>query len=159
MKNVFAAIMVFTIYMLLSIFATGLVYIGVFGLMLQLAMYLNLPHSLSWSPLAGTFLVFLIGVVTAIQKRIPEITNLKWDSGTTQDCPSKVYVPDGGGYLWNMNPLGPNSARSIVTLGGAILCFGPALAVAAFTNAVETLKDSANKTHKGIGEDLAKPSE
>ena len=149
MKRILTALMVFLLFMTLSVVTSFMTYFVVFGVIFFVAFTFHLSDNYSWLPLTGTCLVFVIGLVTAIRNRIPDITRLKWDSGTIQDCPSPVYIPRGGGRLWNMNPLGPQSVASIAAIGGAILCAGPSLAISAFISALEELRKDSQPSPAG----------
>jgi len=141
MNRIGVALGVFLVFMLMSIVCTVVVYFMVFVVISRLASTCGLADGYSWLPLAGTILVFLVAVVTVIRNRAPEITRLKWDSGTSEDGPSQVSLHGWGGRFWNVNPLGPQSISSIGAIGGAILCAGPSLAVSAFVAAVGILGD------------------
>lgn len=136
------ALPLFAIFMLLSAFVTAVVYTIVYVVIFSIVLLLDPSNRYSWIPLVGTILVFLIGLITAIRNRTPDITSLEWDSGTIEDAPSRHYLPGKGGRLWNMNPCGPRSIGSIGAIGGAFLCYGQSLAVTAFVSAAEELRTS-----------------
>ncbi len=134
------ATVLFLLFMVLAVMTTAITYAIVFGVIWWIGSALELPEHYHWVPSAGTGVVFLIALLAAIRNRIPDIARLKWDSGTTQDCPSPIHWYGRGGRLWNMNPLGPQSVASMGAIGGAVLCAGPSLAVSAFVSAIEELK-------------------
>jgi len=140
MKRMGMAIALFLMFTLLAAVTTAVTYAMVFGVIWFIGFSFRLPNRYSWVPLVGTCAVFVIGLVTAIRNRIPDIAGLKWDSGTPEGCPSKVDVWGGGGRMWNVNPLGAQSVSSIAAIGGAILCAGPSLAISAFVTAIEELR-------------------
>lgn len=147
MNRIVIALVMFLVFMTLAVVTTAIGYAMVYGTIWFIGSSFGLPDRYSWVPTAGTCFVYLTSLVTAIRNRIPDITRLKWDSGTAQECPSQVYWPRRGGRLWNMNPLGPQSVASIGAIGGAILCAGPSLTITAFVTAAEELrKDSQQAT-------------
>lgn len=145
MSRIGIAITLFLVFMLLAVITTAVTYAMVFGVIWFIGSSFGLLERYSWAPLAGTCLVFIMGIITAIRNRIPDITRLKWDSGTTQDCPSPVHFRGKGGRLWNMNPLGSQSVSSIGAIGGAMLCAGPSLAISAFVSAIEELRKGSQQ--------------
>jgi hypothetical protein len=118
----------------------------------------GLPERYWWAPLAGTGLLLLIAVVTVVRKRIPDITRLKWDSGTIQDSPSRVGLIGFGGRLWNVNPVGPRSVASAGKIGGAFLCAGPSLAITALLMAADSLKRNVPQPRPDARSDSAQTS-
>jgi hypothetical protein len=149
MNSTGMAVALFLMFMFLAAVTTVTTYAMVYGVIWYIGSSFEIPDRYSWVPLAGTCIVFLMGLVTTIRNRMPDITSLKWDSGTTDDCPSKVYIPRKGGRLWNMNPLGPQSVLSIGAIGGAILCAGPSFAITAFSTAIAHLRLDARKQQRG----------
>ena len=71
---------------------------------------------------------------------LPEIDNLKWDSATSEDGKSTLNWQGMGGRLWNVNPLGADSARSGSQLIIAVLSFGPNLILHSFLACWSILK-------------------
>lgn len=149
MNKIAIAIAVFLLFMITAVITTAVTYAMVYGLIWFIGSSFGLPDRYSWVPMVGTGAVFVIGLLTAIRNRIPDITRLDWDSGTTQDCPSAIRWYRKGGRLWNMNPLGPLSVASIGAIGGAVLCAGPSLAVSAFISAIEELKKGSQRSVAG----------
>ncbi len=142
MKRLATAAALFLGLMFMAVIHTALVYSVVYGVAVLISYAFDLLSGHPWIPLATSVLVFLAGLVTAIRKRIPDLSHLSWDSGTAQECPSRVSLQGAGGYLWNMNPLGPRSAASIVAVCGALLCAGPALVVSAFAEVIDAIRES-----------------
>jgi hypothetical protein len=141
MKKISKVIALFVIFAVLALVTTAVTYAMVYGVIWFISSLYGLPDRCSWVPSAGTGIVFLIGLATALRNQIPDITRIKWDSGTTENCPSTVSMHRKGGRLWNMNPLGPQSITSIASIGGAILCYGPSLAIVGILTIIEELRN------------------
>jgi len=133
--------------MILAIIVTTITYLMLYGVISFICSSFCLPEHYSWVPFAGTCMVFLIGLIMAIRDRLPDLTRIKWDSGTTQDCPSDVNCYGKGSHLWNMNPLRPQSVASIGLIGGAFLCAGPSLTISAFVTAIKELKKGRQQSN------------
>lgn len=144
MSRFIMAAVLFLVFMVLAIISTAFVYFLLYGLIVWICSSFGLPSGYSWLPLAITIFVFIIGVTTAIRRRLPDLAQLSWDSGTQQESPSRVYIPGEGGRLWNVNPLGPQSIGSIASIGAGFLCLGPSLAITAIVTAMEEMKKSNN---------------
>jgi len=129
--------------MALAILCTAVVYLMLYGVVAWISWSFDLPARDSWVPLVVTGVVFLVALVTAIRNRLPDITHLSWDSGASEESPSRVFVPGEGGYLWNVNPLGPQSIGSIASIGAALFCAGPSLAITAVVTAVDEWKKTS----------------
>jgi hypothetical protein len=157
MKNIGKALALFLMFAVMATFTTAITYAMVYGVIWYLGFSFGLPARYAWAPLVGTCVVFLIGLATALRNQIPDITRLKWDSGTTDDCPSRVSIPGEGGRLWNMNPLGPQSVASVGAIGGAILCAGPSLAISAFIVARGELKKDSQQASGGYSHAARNP--
>ena len=147
------------LFMTLAVITTAVTYAIVYSVIWFIGFSFGLPERYSWVPAVGTGVVFLIGLSTAIRNRIPDITQLKWDSGAAQDCPSPIHWYGEGCRLWNMNPLGPQSVTSIGAIGGAFLCAGPSLAISAFVSAIEEIKkDSQQPLSRGADKGKSVPT-
>ena len=85
-----------------------------------------------WIAYVVSVAFFVIGCLLVYRNRSPRFSDISWDSGTSQDCPSDISIPGKGGSLWNVNPFGPQSANAIATLTLGVLCAGPAFFYAGF---------------------------
>lgn len=157
MKRISPALPLFAIFMLLSAFVTAVVYAIVYVVIYLIASLLGPLDRYLWIPPVGTILVFLIGLITAIRNRTPDITSLEWDSGTIEDSPSRHYLPGKGGRLWNVNPCGPRSIGSIGAIGGAFLSYGQSLAVTAFVAAAEEWRKNSQQSADGKTPEAPQP--
>jgi len=140
MSRYIIPVVLFLLFMALAIFCTAVVYLIFYGVVVWISSSFDLPARYSWVPLVVTSGVFLIAVVTTIRNRIPDLTRLSWDSGSSEESPSRISVRGKGGYLWNVNPLGPQSIGSIASIGAAFFCAGPSLAITAVVTVVDKWK-------------------
>ena len=126
---------------MLGVLCTALVYTSLYVLVDLLWLALLGPDRFSWFPLAITILVFLASLVAVIRRRSPSLNDLQWDSATAvEKSPSQTGRPGKGGFMWNVNPLGPESMRSGVSILVGVFCFGPSLAATAVLSAAEDLR-------------------
>ena len=140
MKHLGTAITLFLVFMTAAVITTAITYAILYGAICFIGDLFGIPARYPWAPFAATCTVYLISLATVIRKRVPDITQLKWDSGSTEDCPSSVNINGSFGRLWNMNPLGPRSIGSMGAICTAFVCIGPFLAVSAFQSAIQELK-------------------
>lgn len=116
------------------------VYLMFWGVIWWICDSFEVPDRFHWIPLAATALVFVSAVIASVRNQLPDLTELKWDSATTEDSPSRFSIQGKGGHLWNMNPLGPQSSSSMVAILALILGFGPSFLVNAVIFAVEEIR-------------------
>jgi hypothetical protein len=137
MKRYFASLAIFAIFMALGCVATVVAYAAVLLVLWFILSQFGVSDLYWWTPLAGTGLVFFVALLTALRDRLPDITQLTWDSGTTEDAPSQFDYPGPLGRFWNVNPLGTQSVASIGAVGAVLLGMGPSLFITAFVCAIE----------------------
>jgi hypothetical protein len=137
------AVIGFAMFFAIGLILTSMTYFCVFGLSTFVCHSAGILQRFPHAPLLITGFFFAASVFAAIRRQLPNITTLKWDSGTTQPSPSRVSLPGAGGRLWNVNPLGPNSIASIHSVLVACLVIGPCFMVIAFTTFIECLYQKA----------------
>ena len=137
MSRFFCAASMFLFFGFLAVVCSALTYAILYAVAGLVVHAFGLSATWSWIPIAFTAFVFVVGVVAAVRRRLPEISRLRWDSGTVEDSPSRTRISGAGGQFWNVNPLGPQSLGSVASLGAIFLCLGPSLAITAVVSAAE----------------------
>jgi hypothetical protein len=97
-------------------------------------------------------LCFLVAATVSVIRQCRDYwTQLKWDTTDPDGRMSNVYIPGRGGYLWNMNPLGPQSMRSFAKIAAALLVVGPDCIVQGVLGLMRTTRQRAgeDRTRQG----------
>ena len=132
MKSIFTALILFFMFMLMAIVSTAITYFVVYCMALYVCgSFFDIDVNHSWVPLAITLLFFVVSLIASIRKKVFSVKKLEWDSGL-------VMAPQS--YWRAINPLGPNSVKSIVAIVTGFFCFGPGCMVSAFVTAINEFK-------------------
>ena len=124
----FRALPGFLVYLVLSALATAFIY-GPLAIFLWWLVGEFAAGSISfWMSIAVVAIIFLCCCIRSARKPLTMPQDMEWDSGTTGEV-GEISPVVGLGGLWNVNPLGPNSSRSILRIVVGLFCFGPALLV------------------------------
>ena len=150
-------IFLFLFFLSIAFICTVIPYFLLYAMIRWIFSSFSLLDSFPWAPWVLTLFVFLVALITTIRKRIPDITNLNWDSGTIEDAPSRRSIPGYGGRMWNVNPIGFQSMGSMASLCAALLCFGPSLAMTSILMVLEDVQKRKRETARAQPENQELP--